>query len=974
MVAAVKNAEQILGPNRDWHPTNDIQCRFLAEFFATGRTEIRRIPEIESIASYSSDKVNAFLRERGFTIQLDPWNPPDFGLASVLDLLIEWPQKGEVTSVRMDDGQEFPGVRLGEQVAQFFDVPEHPNPVACLETKSGDRVYMAMLDQAPDGFDLVAKAQALSNYKRPSNAFGGLIFPMVDLNQEVDITWLIGMHTVGDDGLPAAIFQALQQTKLKMNEVGARVQSAAAIHLAKSAPGAVKPDHIINRPFLIWFERDKLSRPLFVGYITAEDWRDPGDIARDGKQEVTMLIPIDELNRDFIVVDDQTTGRQALDAAESKTYIVIRFADGRYAVMEPSSLRNLLGVWKMLDVPLRDVPDQVFARKIIDVVQQDSKDPADLERVENLREGYLLLLLDDEVAGLLTPQKKRRKLEPPAPTGVEGVLVVEEKDAAQEPLPPTESESEKRWINAEIEDHDAAQPLHMGEVYTLAFDVDTELRDAAVGGAEFGYGFQADEQMVELTIQLSSDDFDIYTDPQKLRVPRTGKSKGKARFDIEPKHEGEGVINAVFLKDGNFVQLLALKLQVGRSGQASVLTAQTLGRPVDAAFAIQPRDLNLTILKVDKGFQIILSGPVAAMATVPITEDHLDQMIAQVRQELQDIVHLEVGSRKVYQAGIDISPEVNQVALSRLAKAGFRLYQRVFYGPAADAQVNLLGDKLRQMAQGETLKIQIFSQHFMLPWGILYMADEYDPDHTDPELFLGLKHIIEHIPLQQTMQVIDGQVQSDPNLTVSLNVNADIDQQMRVPLIANQLSDWQKISQSSGLQVVVRKTKDELTQALADASTPDQILYFYCHAVSKSLAEGGGPDASTIVLSGNGRLTLEDLNLLAPTKKALPGAPLVFINACESAELSPMFYDGFVPYFMAKGARGVIGTECETPALFAAEWAKRFFNHFLTGKSLGQAFLDLRREFYSQHNNLMGLLYALYCDGDTRVVPGLQIG
>jgi hypothetical protein len=224
------------------------------------------------------------------------------------------------------------------------------------------------------------------------------------------------------------------------------------------------------------------------------------------------------------------------------------------------------------------------------------------------------------------------------------------------------------------------------------------------------------------------------------------------------------------------------------------------------------------------------------------------------------------------------------------------------------------------------------------------------------------------------MQVIDGQVQSDPNLTVSLNVNADIDQQMRVPLIANQLSDWQKISQSSGLQVVVRKTKDELTQALADVSTPDQILYFYCHAVSKSLAEGGGPDASTIVLSGNGRLTLEDLNLLAPTKKALPGAPLVFINACESAELSPMFYDGFVPYFMAKGARGVIGTECETPALFAAEWAKRFFNHFLTGKSLGQAFLDLRREFYSQHNNLMGLLYALYCDGDTRVVPGLQIG
>jgi hypothetical protein len=164
-----------------------------------------------------------------------------------------------------------------------------------------------------------------------------------------------------------------------------------------------------------------------------------------------------------------------------------------------------------------------------------------------------------------------------------------------------------------------------------------------------------------------------------------------------------------------------------------------------------------------------------------------------------------------------------------------------------------------------------------------------------------------------------------------------------------------------------------VTQALAAASTPDQILYFYCHAVSKSLAEGGGPDTSTLVLSGQGRLTLGDLNLFAPSKKHLPGTPLVFINACESAELSPLFYDGFVPYFMAKGARGVIGTECETPALFAAEWASRFFDHFLAGQSLGQAFLDLRREFYYQHNNLMGLLYALYCDGDTQIVPGMPI-
>ncbi len=31
--------------------------------------------------------------------------------------------------------------------------------------------------------------------------------------------------------------------------------------------------------------------------------------------------------------------------------------------------------------------------------------------------------------------------------------------------------------------------------------------------------------------------------------------------------------------------------------------------------------------------------------------------------------------------------------------------------------------------------------------------------------------------------------------------------------------------------------------------------------------------------------------------------PVVFLNACQSAELSPYLYDGLVPYFIARGAR-----------------------------------------------------------------------
>ena len=131
-----------------------------------------------------------------------------------------------------------------------------------------------------------------------------------------------------------------------------------------------------------------------------------------------------------------------------------------------------------------------------------------------------------------------------------------------------------------------------------------------------------------------------------------------------------------------------------------------------------------------------------------------------------------------------------------------------------------------------------------------------------------------------------------------------------------------------------------------------------------------GPGASALVLS-DASITLDDLSLDAPTSAMLPGNPLVFINACESAEMSPAFYDGFVPYFMAKGARGVVGTQCKTPALFAAEWARRFFQRFLGGAALGDAFLDLRREFLQAHGNPLGLLYAVHCDADTKIEPAL---
>jgi hypothetical protein len=272
------------------------------------------------------------------------------------------------------------------------------------------------------------------------------------------------------------------------------------------------------------------------------------------------------------------------------------------------------------------------------------------------------------------------------------------------------------------------------------------------------------------------------------------------------------------------------------------------------------------------------------------------------------------------------------------------------------------------------IKLQIVAENFPVPWGLLYFGETRGEAKLDWNKFLGMQHIIEQIPRQATMLVDGYEIMSNnPSLSVSLNVNASIDAQMKFDAVARQVKDWEQRSASSkGVMILTqRQTKTDLLAALSSLSN-DQLMYFYCHATTVKPADSSDPWSSFIELTNRERVTLADLNREAPMRETLPGNPLIFLNACESAEISPEFYDGFVPYFMAKGARGVVGTECKTPALFATEWALQFFPRFLGGAPLGELFLELRQEFCKQHGNPLGLLYTVYCNGDTYIKPGLN--
>src|SRR3546814_17950591 len=82
-----------------------------------------------------------------------------------------------------------------------------------------------------------------------------------------------------------------------------------------------------------------------------------------------------------------------------------------------------------------------------------------------------------------------------------------------------------------------------------------------------------------------------------------------------------------------------------------------------------------------------------------------------------------------------------------------------------------------------------------------------------------------------------------------------------------------------------------------------------CSSDLAALDDPGGPDGASLRLDDGSPLTLRSLKQRADTRSKLRGQPLVFINACESAELTPLFYSGFVPYFMRSAERRV-GKEC----------------------------------------------------------------
>ncbi|MEM8530657.1 MAG: hypothetical protein AAGF95_07430 [Chloroflexota bacterium] len=695
-----------------------------------------------------------------------------------------------------------------------------------------------------------------------------------------------------------------------------------------------------------------------------------------------MPIPTEDIRRDFVIAQmDEMVGQvlARLPDTHSRrlTSVIIPQPDGRYIIIPAWTeieqiARNMGG--DIRGKPLSTLPGLPASSLGID--QSTGKQEA--RELRDQQPDKCIVVLDQgTIIGLYGIYTWSYTDLPDDPFGVPstGALGPGEEESPA-PAPPEDN----RMINVWLSDHPKEQPLTVHQPYELFFNVDAPRDDAIVavpGIADLVRDLPADQETIDVLVVLVTSDFTIQGDSQQtLSVPRAIRSSNKVMFTIVPQKEGSGEINALFFAKGRVFQQTTITLQVGElQPETTAVSGRSSGLTVASALQQNERlhEVDLTIIKREGGYEIIAQSGGFIKAILNLSEAQIADQIAYARDELKKIVYTLDNNRYVYQqADTQIPAHIHQQALQALAGVGFDLYEGLFYAPGNGPDARAMGDLLRQRSQERRLHIQIVAERFIFPWALLYDRSPFDAAAVDPEGFWGFKHIVEHTPQFSvgTPTNFVPEIVVEDKLAFGFVLNTTIDTELANKGFNTQVVQPQRdfLRTLPGVTVSEYPNSTDLYGLLKNPDTLEQVLYFYCHAESSLPGVPGGVDSSKVYLS-DAAVNLRDLKRNAPQSgPPLKSAPLVFFNACESAELSPYLYDGLVPYLINRGIRGVLGTEVDTPALFAAEFAQVLLERFVAGDApLGEVLLELRRHYLFDKNNVMGLVYALHSSGDVVV-------
>jgi hypothetical protein len=296
----------------------------------------------------------------------------------------------------------------------------------------------------------------------------------------------------------------------------------------------------------------------------------------------------------------------------------------------------------------------------------------------------------------------------------------------------------------------------------------------------------------------------------------------------------------------------------------------------------------------------------------------------------------------------------------KLARTGYDTFRAIFCN--GDAGLDEIADHLQRALRCQENVITMESDDLFVPWNVLYTpSDESGTpwDHPTWSMagFWGYNHLIEHS--FSRVPGFDGRIITRTGrITIGLNVDERVDHEYPQTPYIKPLVDFLV----DRADVIVRRRKDELAEALQDPNFADHVIYFGCHSRS------GGGQAYLKLSDGEKIYSAQMMGWLA--HRQLSTRPVVFVGACQGGRLASPD-PTFAQHLLNHGARCLLGPQIDLPRAFAREYAKRFFVAFLEPHTrLGDIVRSLTRVFADDYRNPLALAFSLYRGLDVHLHPG----
>lgn len=263
-------------------------------------------------------------------------------------------------------------------------------------------------------------------------------------------------------------------------------------------------------------------------------------------------------------------------------------------------------------------------------------------------------------------------------------------------------------------------------------------------------------------------------------------------------------------------------------------------------------------------------------------------------------------------------------------------------------------DAIEALSEGARIAFHV--ENAVFPWELIYPRyyDNGPIENENPKLFWGARFHIESLLIvaEEGEEKVPRGNRQPGKLRLSMGLNKSIDEddpwKSKPPPgpAARQRLFFDGRYKDRGICL---DTRADIDASLLKQADPASILYFYCHGNSTQLVfeKHTAPVNSHSVA-------------VAPP---FPYWPIVFINACDAGNISPLSFISFRTKFREKKAAGIIAPSFTIPTMFAAYFGEAVLKGYDERRPIGEIIFELRRKLLDQ-NNPLGLWYSIQCPLD----------